>query len=91
MLVYRQASTDCWELMCLSAGLCQVSWSGVTNPTPRDVIALYVLDTLTKPTPTVDTLSPLRFVWAKTAAGSNVNGAGNVTCGTFGCICKSDA
>jgi hypothetical protein len=44
------------------------------------VIALYVLDNVTTPAPTVDTLSPLRFTWAKNAVGANANGAGNVTC-----------
>ena len=45
-----------------------------------DAIALYVLDNVTTPAPTVDTLSPLRFTWAKTAVGGNANGAGNLTC-----------
>jgi len=56
-----------------------VSWTGAT-PTVSDVIALYVLDNVTTPAPTVDTLSPLRFTWAKNAVGANANGAGNVTC-----------
>ncbi|KAK9837002.1 hypothetical protein WJX81_006005 [Elliptochloris bilobata] len=56
-----------------------VSWFGVSNATSRDVIVLYVLDTVTKPVPTVDTLSPLRFTWAMNAVGGNANGAGNLT------------
>ena len=59
---------------------CKVSWSGVSGPTVSDAIALYVLDNVTAPAPTVDTLSPLRFTWAKTAVGGNAAGAGNLTC-----------
>ena len=50
------------------------------NATVSDAVALYVLDTVTQPAPTVDTLRPLRFTWTKNAASGNANGAGNLTC-----------